>query len=170
MSLQEYLFTGSSKATSCGFGQKRVRLWDLLEGGLTALQEPISTVLMVLPKKAPLMCMCVWAYRLVPRQARLRLCKVLCANSGAALRVCESTGRAAGSAGTLSSGEDTHTQDGHINSNLLALKTSVLSLARACTYIPILALTPQTGYGKSSLSFVAWGLSMSESSLPQNCN
>ena len=49
VSLQEYLFTGSSKATSCGFWQKRVRLWDLLEGGLAALQEPTLTVLLVLP-------------------------------------------------------------------------------------------------------------------------
>ena len=44
VSLQEYLFTGSSKATSCGFWQKRARLSDLLEGGLTALQEPTLTV------------------------------------------------------------------------------------------------------------------------------
>ena len=49
VSLQEYLFAGSSKATSCGFWQKRVRLSDLLEGGLTVLQEPALTVLMVLP-------------------------------------------------------------------------------------------------------------------------
>ena len=47
--VQEYLFTGSSKATSCGFWQKRVRLSDLLEGGLTALQEPTFTVLLALP-------------------------------------------------------------------------------------------------------------------------
>ena len=41
VSLQEYLVTGSSKVTSCGFvWQKRVRLSDLLERGLTALQEP----------------------------------------------------------------------------------------------------------------------------------
>ena len=52
VSLQEYRFTGSSRVTSCGFWQKRVRLLDLLEGrGLTALQEPTSTtVLLVLPK------------------------------------------------------------------------------------------------------------------------
>ena len=50
VSLQEYLFTGSSKVTSCGFWQKRVRLSDLLEGGLTVLQEPTLTVLLVLPK------------------------------------------------------------------------------------------------------------------------
>ena len=49
VSLQEYLFTGSSKATSCGFWQKRVRLWDLLAGGLAVLQEPTLTVLLVLP-------------------------------------------------------------------------------------------------------------------------
>ena len=30
--LQEYLFTGSSKVTSCGFWQKRVRLLDVLAG------------------------------------------------------------------------------------------------------------------------------------------
>ena len=47
VSLQEYLFTGSSKVTSCGFWQKRVQLWDLLEGGLTAT----LTVLLVLPCK-----------------------------------------------------------------------------------------------------------------------
>ena len=46
VSLQEYLFTGSSKVT-CGFWQKRVRLSDLLEGGLTALQEPTLTVLVL---------------------------------------------------------------------------------------------------------------------------
>ena len=40
VSLQEYLFTGSSKVSSCGFWQKRVRLSNLLEGGLVALQEP----------------------------------------------------------------------------------------------------------------------------------
>ena len=51
VSLQEYLLTGSSKVTSCGFWQKRVLLWDLLEGGLTALQEPTLTVLLALPKK-----------------------------------------------------------------------------------------------------------------------
>ena len=51
VSLQEYLFTGSSKSTSCGFWQKRVRLSDLLEGGLTVLQEPALTVLLVLPKR-----------------------------------------------------------------------------------------------------------------------
>ena len=51
MSLQEYLFTGSSKVTSCGFWQKRVRLWDLLEGGSAVLQEPTLTVLLVLPKR-----------------------------------------------------------------------------------------------------------------------
>ena len=50
VSLQEYLFTGSLKVTSCGFWQKRVRLWDLLEGVLTVLQEPALTVLLVLPK------------------------------------------------------------------------------------------------------------------------
>ena len=49
MSLQEYLFTGSSKATSCGLWQKRVRLSDLLEGGLTVLQEHTLRVLLVLP-------------------------------------------------------------------------------------------------------------------------
>ena len=49
VSLQEYLFTGSSKVTSCGFWHKRVRLWDLLEGGLTVLQERTLTVLLVLP-------------------------------------------------------------------------------------------------------------------------
>ena len=43
VSLQQYLFTGSSKVTSCGFRQKRVRLWELLEGGLRALQEPTLT-------------------------------------------------------------------------------------------------------------------------------
>ena len=31
VSIQEYLFTGSSKVTSCGFWQKRVRLSDLLD-------------------------------------------------------------------------------------------------------------------------------------------
>ena len=50
VSLQECLFTGSSKATFCGFWQKRVRLSGLLEGGLAALQEPTLTVLLVLPK------------------------------------------------------------------------------------------------------------------------
>ena len=50
MSLQEYLFTGSSKASSCGFWQKRARLSDLLEGALTALQETTLTVLLVLPR------------------------------------------------------------------------------------------------------------------------
>ena len=50
VSLQEYLFTGSSKATSCGFRLKRVRLPDLLEGRLTVLPEPSLTVLLVLPK------------------------------------------------------------------------------------------------------------------------
>ena len=50
VSLQEYLFTGSSRVTSCGFWPKRVRLWDLLEGGLTVLQEPTLTVLLALPK------------------------------------------------------------------------------------------------------------------------
>ena len=50
VSLQEHLFTDSSKVSSCGFWQKRVRLSDLLEGGLTALQEPTLTVLLVLPK------------------------------------------------------------------------------------------------------------------------
>ena len=49
VSLKEYLFTGSSKATFCGFWQKRVRLSGLLEGGLAALQEPTLTVLLVLP-------------------------------------------------------------------------------------------------------------------------
>ena len=44
VSLQEYLFAGSSKVSSCGFWQKRVRLSDLLEGGLTVLQEPTLTV------------------------------------------------------------------------------------------------------------------------------
>ena len=51
VSLQEYLFTGSSKVSSCGFWQKRVRLSDLLEGGLTVLQEPTLTVLLDLPPK-----------------------------------------------------------------------------------------------------------------------
>ena len=37
------------KLISCGFWQKRVRLSDLLEGGLTVLQEPTLTVLLVLP-------------------------------------------------------------------------------------------------------------------------
>ena len=50
VSLQEYLFTGSSKVTSCGFWKKRVRLSDLLEGGLTVRQEPTLTVLLVLPR------------------------------------------------------------------------------------------------------------------------
>ena len=50
VSLQEYLFASSSKATSSGFWQKRVRLSDLLEGSLTVLQEPALTVLLVLPK------------------------------------------------------------------------------------------------------------------------
>ena len=49
MSLQKYPFTGSSKVTSCGFWQLRVRLSDLLEEGLTVLQEPTLTVLLVLP-------------------------------------------------------------------------------------------------------------------------
>ena len=49
VSLQEYLFTGSSKVSFCGFWQKRVRLSDLLEGGLPVLQEPTLTVLLVLP-------------------------------------------------------------------------------------------------------------------------
>ena len=53
MSLQEYLFTGSSKVTSCGFWQKRVRLSDLLEGGLTVLQEPTITVLFSGPSIFP---------------------------------------------------------------------------------------------------------------------
>ena len=48
VSLQEYLFT-ASKGTSCGIWQKRVRLSDLLEGGLAVLQEPALTVLLVLP-------------------------------------------------------------------------------------------------------------------------
>ena len=47
VSLQDF-FTGSLKVTFCGFWQKRVRLSDLLEGGLTALQEPILIVLLVL--------------------------------------------------------------------------------------------------------------------------
>ena len=51
MSLQDYLFTGSSKVSSCGFGQKRVRFSDLLDRGLTALQEPTLTVLLVLHKE-----------------------------------------------------------------------------------------------------------------------
>ena len=50
VSLQECLFTGSSKVRYCGFWQNRVRLSDLLEGGLAALQEPTLTVLLVLPK------------------------------------------------------------------------------------------------------------------------
>ena len=49
VSLQEYLFTGSSKATSCGFWQKRVRLSASWRRGLTVLQEPALTVLLVLP-------------------------------------------------------------------------------------------------------------------------
>ena len=40
------------KLLSCGFWQKRVRLSDLLEGGLTVLQEPTLTVLLVLPSLA----------------------------------------------------------------------------------------------------------------------
>ena len=38
VSFQEYLFTGSSKVTSCGFRQKEK------EGALTVLQEPTLTV------------------------------------------------------------------------------------------------------------------------------
>ena len=52
VSLQEYLFTSSSKVTPCGFWQKRVRLSELLEGGLTALQEPTLTVLLALPNRS----------------------------------------------------------------------------------------------------------------------
>ena len=40
----------SRKLFLVDFGQKRVRLWDLWEGGLTALQEPTLTVLLALPK------------------------------------------------------------------------------------------------------------------------
>ena len=50
VSLEEYLFTGSSKVSSCGFfWQKIARLSDLLEGSLTVLQEPTLAVLLVLP-------------------------------------------------------------------------------------------------------------------------
>ena len=47
MSLQEYLCTGSSKVTSCGVWQKRVRLPDLLDGGLTVLQELVLPSLLM---------------------------------------------------------------------------------------------------------------------------
>ena len=36
VSFQEFLFTGSSKVTSCGFWQERVRLLDLLGGGFNS--------------------------------------------------------------------------------------------------------------------------------------
>ena len=36
--------------SSCGFWQKRVQFSDLLEGGLTALQEPTLTILLALPR------------------------------------------------------------------------------------------------------------------------
>ena len=50
VSPQDYLFTGSSKVTSCGFWQKRVRLSDLLEGGLNSTPGTcLPTVLLVLP-------------------------------------------------------------------------------------------------------------------------
>ena len=50
VSLQEYLFTGSSKVTSCGFWQKRVRLSDLLEGGYNSTPGTyLNSTLGVLP-------------------------------------------------------------------------------------------------------------------------
>ena len=63
MSLQEYLFTGSSKVSSCGFWQKRVRWSHLLEGGLTGLQEPTLSVLLALPNKSGRCSKCeTWEY------------------------------------------------------------------------------------------------------------
>ena len=63
VSFQECLSTGSSKVTSCGYWQKRVRLSDLLDGDLTVLQEPTLTALSVLPNFVP-------SFRQVPGRTR----------------------------------------------------------------------------------------------------